>query len=154
MPTTRQRILKWIGESSFWRRVGGFHTRLYRFSGGRFGHTTGPIKNLLLMTRGRHTGKLRAAPLAYMIDGSRYIVVASNGGADRYPAWWLNLEADPNAQVQIESLKLDVLARTANPAEREALWPRLVAMNPYYGEYAGITKRQIPVVILEPKAPR
>src|SRR5580765_6356853 len=90
--TGGQSILKRLGESSFWRRTGRVHAWLYHLTGGTIGHRAGGLRNLLLTTTGRRSGERRTVPLTYMADGDRYVLVASNGGADRHPAWWLNLE--------------------------------------------------------------
>jgi len=150
MATVVQRVLKTIGESSFWRVTGAFHTRLYRLTGGRIGHSAGRISNLLLTTTGRRSGAERTVPLAYVPDGETFVVVASNGGSDRHPAWWLNLRTDPRAVVEVGARRVQVTAREANPDERGRLWPRLKADNPFYRQYEQITDRHIPVVILEP----
>lgn len=144
------RVLKLIGESPFWRVVGKLHTWTYRASGGRFGYSAGQITNLLLTTTGRRSGSARTVPLAYITDGPRYVVVASNGGADRHPAWWLNLRQSPAATAQVGREMVAVRGRLATDEERARLWPRLKAGNPFYGQYEQITARQIPVVILEP----
>jgi deazaflavin-dependent oxidoreductase (nitroreductase family) len=149
MPSgTQLRILKAIGESSFWRRTGRLHTVLYRLTGGAVGHSAGAIKNLLLTTTGRKSGESRTVPLAYLPDGDDYVIVASNGGADRHPAWWLNLRADPNATVQVGRATMPVVAHRAEGAEWERLWPLLKAHNPFYARYEMITARKIPVVVL------
>jgi len=151
MPSGAQlRLLKAIGESSFWKRTGRIHAWLYRTTGGAVGHSAGAIKNLLLTTRGRRSGAARTVPLAYLPDGDRYVIVASNGGADRHPAWWLNLRADPHAAVQVGRTTVPVVARRAEGAEWERLWPLLKANNPFYARYELITARKIPVVVLEP----
>lgn len=150
MHGTRLRILKAIGESSFWKRTGRVHTWLYRATGGRVGHAAGNIKNLLLTTTGRKSGTRRTVPLAYTIDGDRFVVVASNGDADRHPSWWLNLERDPRARVQVGGRTLDVVASRATAEERARLWPVLKRGNPFYASYEQITPREIPVVILRP----
>jgi len=144
------RLLKLIGESSFWRRTGRLHAWLYRQTGGRVGHAAGSLRNLLLTTSGRRSGERRTVPLSYMADGERWVLVASNGGADRHPAWWLNLQQSPRATIQVGSRMLSVVAREADEAERARLWPRLTEMNPFYAWYERITARRIPVVILEP----
>jgi deazaflavin-dependent oxidoreductase (nitroreductase family) len=152
MPSSAQlRILKSIGESSFWKRTGRFHTWLYRLTGGAIGHSAGAIKNLLLTTRGRKSGEERTVPLAYLPDGDRYVIVASNGGADRHPAWWLNLRANPNATVQIGRDTVPVVAHRAEGAEWDRLWPLLKTYNPFYARYELITARKIPVVVLAPR---
>jgi deazaflavin-dependent oxidoreductase (nitroreductase family) len=146
------RLLKLLGESPFWRSVGSLHSWLYRISGGAVGHAAGQLTNLLLTTRGRRSGDERTVTLAYITDGGSYVVVASNGGADRHPAWWLNLRAAPVARVQVGRDILPVTGRLATPAERARLWPKLKEVNPFYGRYEQITAREIPVVILEPVA--
>jgi F420H(2)-dependent quinone reductase len=143
-------ILKRIGESSFWRRTGRLHAWLYRATGGRIGHRAGGLANLLLTTTGRRSGTSRTVPLTYMADGERFVLVASNGGADRHPAWWLNLERNPRATIQVGARTLDVVAHRADASERARLWPRLKTMNPFYAAYERITPREIPVVVLEP----
>jgi len=153
MPSGAQlRILKAIGESPFWKVTGRIHTWLYRMTGGAVGHSAGAIKNLLLTTTGRKSGELRTVPLAYLPDGDRYVIVASNGGADRHPQWWLNLRADPRATVQIGRAEVPVIAHRAEGAEWERLWPLLKAYNPFYANYEQITARQIPVVVLAPSS--
>ncbi len=143
-------LLKFIGESGFWRVFGRLHTRLYRLTGGRLGLKTGSLSHLLLTTTGRQSGQPRTVPLTFLPDGRRYILVASNGGADRHPAWWLNLQHQPRATVQVGAETASVLARGARPEERAELWPRLKAYNPFYGQYEQITDRDIPVVVLDP----
>lgn len=81
------------------------------------------------------------------------IIVASNAGQDRHPAWWLNLSSDPTASVRQGRESWQVRAREATGSERAELWPWLVAQNPPYAKYAGRTGREIPVVLLEREAP-
>jgi deazaflavin-dependent oxidoreductase (nitroreductase family) len=149
MATMVQRVLKQVGESSFWRITGRLHTRLYRLTGGRVGHSAGKITNLLLTTTGRKSGERRTVPLAYVADGDRWVVVASNGGADRHPAWWLNLRRSPHATIEVGPDRAEVTGREATDAERARLWPELKAINPFFAQYEQITDRRIPVVILE-----
>jgi deazaflavin-dependent oxidoreductase (nitroreductase family) len=151
--TSTQRLLKVIGESPFWRVTGRVHAALYRATGGRIGHAAGRITNLLLTTTGRRSGAPRTVTLAYIEDAGRFVVVASNGGADRGPAWWANLRANPRAAIQVGARTLPVVAREASPAERDDLWPRLKTWNPFYAQYEQITSRRIPVVLLEPAPP-
>jgi deazaflavin-dependent oxidoreductase (nitroreductase family) len=146
-----QRILKTIGESPFWRITGRLHTAIYRATGGRVGHAAGGITNLLLTTTGRKSGQRRTVPLAYMEDAGRFVVVASNGGSDRPPSWWVNLRHDPSAIVEVGSRTVAVTARESTADERAVLWPLLKQVNPFFGQYEQITARHIPVVILEPR---
>ena len=152
MPSLFLRTLKWLGESSFWKRTGRIHAAVYRLTGGRVGHTAGQLTNLLLTTTGRRSGAARTVTLTYAMDGRNYVVVASNGGADRDPAWWRNLQDTPRATVQIWQRTIPIRARRATPDERARLWPRLKEINPFYARYEQITAREIPVVILESEA--
>jgi len=144
------RLLKTIGESPFWKVTGKIHTWLYRATGGRVGHSAGRITNLLLTTKGRKSGAERTVALAYLADGDDFVVVASNGGSDKHPAWWLNLQAHPVARVEVGSRAVEVTAREASGAEHARLWPKLKEVNPFYGNYEQITERRIPVVVLHP----
>lgn len=130
--------------------VGRIHRAIYEGTGGRIGARLAGIPMLLLTTRGRKSREPRTTPLAYMPDGERFVVFASNNGQDRPPAWWLNLQADPGAQVRAGRTLTHVEARAANPSEREELWPRMIELNPRWAEYPTRTQREIPVVLLEP----
>jgi F420H(2)-dependent quinone reductase len=145
-----QRLLKAVGESPFWRVTGRLHAAVYRMTGGRVGHAAGRITNLLLTTTGRRSGEPRTVTLAYIADGPRFVVVASNGGADRPPAWWTNLRHEPHATVQVGTRTVSVVAREASTDERGRLWPLLASVNPFFAQYERITARRIPVVLLEP----
>ena len=129
------------------------HRWLYQALGGRLVAQAGATKILLLTTTGRKSGEPRVTPLLYVDDGPRLVVVASNGGTERVPAWWHNLQADPNAHVQCGREHRDVVAREATPPEVEALWPKLTAAYEFFDEYQSRTKRTIPVVLLEPAKP-
>jgi deazaflavin-dependent oxidoreductase (nitroreductase family) len=128
-------------------------TRIHRFvylkSGGRLGARLGGTPMLLLQHVGRKTGQLRATPLLYVEDGPRLVVVASNAGDDRTPAWCLNLRHEPEAAVRVGRERYSVRAREADPAERERLWPVLESSYSSYADYRERTKREIPIVILE-----
>ena len=150
MASLAHQFWKVVGESGIWKGVGRLHAGLYRATGGRVGHNLGGFQNLLLTTRGRRSGESRTVPLTYMADGDTFVLVASNGGADRHPAWWLNLRATPRATVQIAGRTVTVDAAEASPEERDRLWPQLTAMNPFYRMYEQLTARRIPVVILRP----
>ena len=125
---------------------------VYRATGGRIGGRFGRARVLLLTTTGRRTGKRRAAPLGYLEDGGRPVVIASFGGSDVHPAWYLNLVASPDVEVQLRGAPLQPMrARTATPEERERLWPRVVEMYAGYAKYQKKAAREIPLVILEPR---
>jgi deazaflavin-dependent oxidoreductase (nitroreductase family) len=126
------------------------HNQLYRRTGGRVGAKAGRIPMLLLTTTGRKTGQPRTTPLGYLSDGDRMVVVASYGGDDRHPQWYLNLQANPEATVQAGARTQRVRAATATAEEKAELWPRAVALNPGYAGYQQKTTRDIPLVILTP----
>jgi len=130
--------------------MAGLNVRLYRLSGGRLGNRMGKAPVLLLDHVGRKSGQKRTAPLLYLADGDDLILVASRGGSDATPAWWLNLRDSPATSVQIGRERRAVVAREAAPEERERLWPRLVEMYPDYAVYQQRTDRQIAVIVLEP----
>lgn len=126
------------------------HRFVYQQSGGRIGSRLPGQRFLLLTTIGRRTGRPRVMPLLYIRDGDRFVVVGSNAGDDRPPAWWRNLQAQPAAQVQAGREHHLVSAHRAQGAELDALWPRLDASYRYYADYRRRTPREIPVVVLEP----
>jgi F420H(2)-dependent quinone reductase len=125
-----------------------FHSSLYRKTEGRFGGQMFGAPVLLLNTVGRKSGKPRTTPLLYLADGDDYAIVASNGGAPKHPAWWLNLRERPEATVEVGGRKARVRAEEAGPEEKARLWPKLVEMYPSYADYQKKTKREIPVVVL------
>lgn len=126
------------------------HRMLYRATGGTLGGTLHGAPILLLRTTGRRTGRRRETPLIYAQVGDRYVLVASNGGADQHPAWFLNLAADPLVEVQVARTRTPMRARRASAAERAALWPRMTHTYPGYTTYQERTRREIPVVLVEP----
>jgi deazaflavin-dependent oxidoreductase (nitroreductase family) len=131
------------------KTVSGLHTFLYRASRGRLGGTISSLPVLLLTTSGRKTKKRRTRPLVYLRDGADLVLIASNGGHDWHPAWYLNLRANPAPEVQVRGQRVAVTARPAEPAERERLWPKVVALYAGYAKYQAKTGRLIPLVILE-----
>ncbi|HEY6627876.1 MAG TPA: nitroreductase family deazaflavin-dependent oxidoreductase [Acidimicrobiia bacterium] len=104
---------------------------------------------LLLTTRGRKTGKLRRTALIFGVDGDRYVLVASVGGAAKNPAWYLNLVANPDVELQVKAEKVKGRARTASAEEKPRLWQLMAAIWPDYDSYQTKTEREIPVVIVE-----
>jgi F420H(2)-dependent quinone reductase len=128
----------------------GANVKLYRLSGGRLGGKFSGAPALLLDHIGRKTGRRRTTPLLYMPDGDDLIVVASRGGSDAAPAWWLNLKANPATTVQVGSERRQVVARQATPEEKQRLWPRLVDVYSDYAVYQRRTEREIPVIVLSP----
>ena len=125
------------------------HRWLYRLSGGRIGTRVGPWSALLLVTRGRKSGERRTVGLNYLTDDGRLVVVGSYAGEDRHPAWWLNLLADPRAEVQVGAARYSVTARELEGPDRDRMWARVVDTDPSYAAYEDRTTRRIPVVVLE-----
>jgi proline iminopeptidase len=126
------------------------HVRRYRETGGEVGHIwKRGSKILLLTTKGRKTGNPTTTPLIYENDGDRYVIVASKGGAPEHPGWYLNLEKDPEVELQLMDEVFAARARVAEGEERERLWKLAAQQWPAYDEYAQKTDREIPVVVLE-----
>jgi len=104
---------------------------------------------LLLFTKGRKSGKQRTNALIFRTFGDAYTVVASHGGAHEHPAWFANLEADPNVEVQVKGDRFAARARVATAEEKPAMWAAMAEVWPDYDEYQKSTHRQLPVVVLE-----
>lgn len=119
---------------------------LYRLSRGRFTSTGPPtIPQLVLTTTGRTSGQPRTIALGYLADGADFVVVASNFGKERHPAWSHNLEAHPDAVVDVDGRTVQVRAERLDDAAKRAIWPRLVAVVPQFGVYVTRTDRNIRV---------
>lgn len=106
---------------------------------------------LILKTTGRKSGEAKLLPLIYGRDGDRFVIVASKGGAPKDPAWYLNLDANPEVGFQVGAKKYRGQARAAAGAERERLYRMMEAVFPPYAAYQANTERKIPVVVLEPR---
>jgi deazaflavin-dependent oxidoreductase (nitroreductase family) len=139
-----------IRRTNFTEAMWKLHRFVYRASGGRVGASIGGTPVLLLTTTGRRSGEPRPVTLTYFEDGGRFVVVASNAGEDRHPAWWLNLEEHPDATVLIGGTTTRVRATEALGEERKRLWGEVTRRDPAYEEYRLRTDRRIPVVVLQP----
>jgi deazaflavin-dependent oxidoreductase (nitroreductase family) len=124
-----------------------------RLTGGRrsFSELAGGVEVVRLTTTGARSGLARTVPLLALPDGDALVVVASNWGSARPPAWSANLAATPGAAVERRGVSRDVIARTASLAERDRLWPLLDAMYPGYRAYRLRAGREIPLLVLEPR---
>lgn len=140
MPVSRSLIKYGSQVHQFW----------YTVTGGIFGSHVSGAPVLLLTTTGRKSGRSRTAPLTFLQDGENKVIVGSNGGNDQHPAWYLNLRANPDAEVRVGRERHRVRAEVADDTERARLWPLVVQMYHGYDEYQKETKRKIPVVILKP----
>jgi deazaflavin-dependent oxidoreductase (nitroreductase family) len=125
------------------------HVDRYRATDGAEGHDWNGTQTLLLTTTGRRSGEQRTTPLIYGQDGDSYVIVASKGGSDEPPAWYLNLAAEPRVEVQVKGDRFTASARTADAEEKPGLWKTMVSEWPAYDEYQEKTSREIPVVVLE-----
>lgn len=133
------------------------HEQLYKRSGGRIGHRMIGVPTLLLSTVGRRSGKTRTNALVYARDGEDYLLVASNGGADRPPAWLHNVRADPHVEIQIARERRNGTARVVESTdpEYERLWRAVNANNhDRYTAYQQQTSRPIPVIAVTPRVGR
>ena len=132
----------------------GGHAAIYRATNGMIGQRFPGLPPILLLDHvGARSGTRRTSPLAYVSDGDDVILVASKGGYPRNPAWFHNLMANPDTQVQVGSSRRQVHARVADPGERKRLWPEVVKAYRGYDDYQRRTDREIPLVILEPRQP-
>jgi deazaflavin-dependent oxidoreductase (nitroreductase family) len=125
------------------------HVRVYRETGGQRGYHWRGTTILLLSTLGRRSGEQRTSPLIHRVDGARWVVVASKGGAPQNPAWFENVMAEPAVTVQVLDEVFPARASVAEGGERERLWALMSEVWPAYDEYQERTERQIPVVVLE-----
>ncbi len=125
------------------------HVKRYRETDGAEGHDWRGTTVLLLSTTGRRSGRERTTPLIYGTKNGDYVVVASRGGSDEHPAWYLNLLDEPEVNVQVRGDRFAARARTAAGEERAKLWESAVQRWPAYDDYQTKTKREIPVVVLE-----
>lgn len=129
------------------RWVSGMHVATYRLFSGM-----GPLNRntLILTTRGRKSGRDIAKPLLYYREDERLYIVASYGGSDSPPAWYLNLSANPEVEAQVGGNRRKYHTRTVSEDERKAVWPKVVRIYPNYDQYQKQTSRLIPVVELTP----
>jgi deazaflavin-dependent oxidoreductase (nitroreductase family) len=130
--------------------VGPEHVRRYQETDGEVGYLWNGVPILLLTTSGRKSGQARTNALIFGRDGEDYLVVASMGGAPKHPNWYLNIQADPAARIQVRAERLEVSARTADDDEKPRLWKTMTDVWPNYDVYQSRTDRIIPIVVLSP----
>jgi deazaflavin-dependent oxidoreductase (nitroreductase family) len=129
------------------------HARILRASRGRIAGRVLGVRGdvLVLRTTGRRSGKQRESPMFCLDYGEGFAVVASNGASQRVPAWWLNLQAQPDAEAYVRGAGHPVRARPATEREIAELWPRFAKLYSGYEHYKAIATRELPVVILQPR---
>lgn len=145
------KVLKVVSRAHVWlyRRTNGRIVGRWRVGAG----FRRPVPIALLTHRGRRTGRELTTPLLFLPDSERVILVASQGGLPQHPQWYRNLQVDPEVTVQVGGDVRRMRARTADPEERAALWPRLVEAYTDFEAYQAWTDREIPVVVCEPLGP-
>ena len=133
--------------------MNGLHRAILKVSGGRWLNRPLGMPTVELHTVGRKSGKQRATLLTAPIHDDRHtVLIASKGGDDRNPEWYLNLVANPDIDLTIDGDTRPMRARTASEAEKDEMWPAIVAANKGYAGYQKKTTRPIPVVICEPRS--
>jgi deazaflavin-dependent oxidoreductase (nitroreductase family) len=133
--------------------LGRTHAWLLRRTHGRLGKRFLGVEVLVLRTVGRKSGTKRDSPMFYIRHGDGFAVVASNAASRNVPAWWLNLQAYPDAEALVRGETHRVRARKATDEEATALWPRFVEIYRGFDHYREVAKRELPVVLLEHQAP-
>lgn len=133
--------------------MNAMHRGLLKLTGGRVGWQAGPMPVLELTTIGRKSGQPRSVMLTSPVqEGDTWVIVASRGGDDHHPAWFLNLRDRPDVDVSLQGKpKQRMRARIATPEERARLWPQITAIYKGYAGYQDKTDREIPLVLLEPQ---
>lgn len=126
------------------------HHFIYLTSGGWIGGWLFGMRFLLLGNIGRRSGAHYLTPILYVPDGERLVLVGSNAGQDRHPAWWLNLQAHPGTTVQAGRRRFAVTARQASGEEAPRLWALLQESYGWFESYREATDREIPLVVLDP----
>lgn len=135
-------FIRWMTKANTW---------VYRATGGRVGGKFmrgAPV--CLITTIGRKSGQKRTVALIYLQEGEDVILVASKGGMEHHPQWYLNMEANPDVEVEIGTTITPMKARRASDEEKSAYWPKLVEIYPDYDDYQARTTRNIPVMVLSP----
>jgi deazaflavin-dependent oxidoreductase (nitroreductase family) len=132
--------------------IGESHIEAYRETNGETGYIWNGAPTLLLTTTGRKTGEPRTSAMIFGRDGDDYLVIASTGGSPKHPSWYLNLVADPKAEIQVKAEHIRVTARTASDEEKPRLWKLMTDIWPNFDVYQTRTDRVIPLVVLTPES--
>jgi deazaflavin-dependent oxidoreductase (nitroreductase family) len=136
---------------SWLKAIGKLNVPIYRLSRGRIFGNIGTAPVLLLTSTGRRSGQKRTAPVVFLADGERYVVIGSNAGHQRTPAWSYNLQANPDAEIELRGTRKLMRARVAEGEERAELWRKVNEMYEGFDDYDANTSRDIAVFVLEPR---
>jgi deazaflavin-dependent oxidoreductase (nitroreductase family) len=140
-----------VAKDALARLISGSHEQLFKATSGRIGGNVAGMPALILATTGRKSGKVRKTMLTTPIqDGDAIVIVASYGGDNRHPAWYLNLRDNPDVEVTMRGTTRKMRARVASSEEKARLWPRVTEKYRGYAAYQKRTDRDIPLIILEP----
>ena len=129
--------------------VGDDHVKAYQETNGEIGYLWNGVPTLLFTTIGRKSGQARTNAIIFTPVGDKYVIMASMGGAPKHPAWYLNIQENPEIYVQIKGDKFRATTRTAQSPEREELWAEAIKDWQNFDVYQSRTERQIPVVVIE-----
>jgi deazaflavin-dependent oxidoreductase (nitroreductase family) len=136
---------------SWLKATGKLNVPIYRLSRGRIFGNIGTAPVLLLTSTGRRSGQQRTAPVVFLADGESYVVIGSNAGNARTPAWSYNLQANADAEIELRGAHKLVRARVAEGEERAELWRKVNQMYEGFDDYDAKTSREIAVFVLEPR---
>ena len=129
----------------------GLHVFIYRLTGGKLGGSMGKFKVLILITKGRKSGKILSNPVGYFERDGKYIIVASNGGADKNPSWYYNIKGNPNdVTIQVNEKIMKVTPEIVLGEQRKPVYEWIASTAPNFGDYEKRTTREIPLVFLKP----
>ncbi len=127
------------------------HVKAYLETNGEKGGVWNGATAVLVTTKGRKSGEKRTIAIIGKQVGDNFVIIASKGGSPVHPLWYLNIQADPNVEIQYLADKWEAVARTAESPEREELWAQACTQWPAFNDYQARTERRIPVVVIEPK---
>ena len=129
----------------------GLQVFIYRLTGGKLGGSMGKFKVLILTTKGRKSGKILSNPVGYFERDGKYIIVASNGGADKNPSWYYNIKSNPNdVTIQVNEKIMRVTPEIVLGEQRKPVYEWIASIAPNFGDYEKKTAREIPLVFLKP----
>jgi F420H(2)-dependent quinone reductase len=129
----------------------GLHVFIYRLTSGKLGGSMGKFKVLILTTKGRKSGKILSNPVGYFERNGKYIIVASNGGADKNPSWYYNIKGNPNdVTIQVNEKIMKVTPEIVLGEQRKPVYEWIASIAPNFGDYEKKTTREIPLVFLKP----